>query len=62
MATESKDTKPAKPKTVYIKTVYGRMVDPHTALEYSQVPTELFKHTSWVASQLEAKKMELVDL
>lgn len=59
------DPKPApkvEPKLVYIKTIYGRMVDPHTALEYSQVPSELLKRTSWVESQLQAKKMELVDL
>ena len=58
---EVKVTKPA-PKPVYIKTVYGRMVDPHTALEYTQTPSELFKRTGWVESQLQAKKMELVDL
>ena len=73
MATESKVTEPksevpevkvTKPasKTLYIKTVYGRMVDPHTALEYTQTPSELFKRTGWVESQLQAKKMELVDM
>ena len=73
MATESKVTEPksevpevkvTKPasKTLYIKAVYGRMVDPHTALEYTQTPSELFKRTGWVESQLQAKKMELVDM
>ena len=73
MATESKVTEPksevpepkitskAAPKPVYIKTVYGRMVDPLTALEYTGIPSELYKRTSWVDSQLEAKKLELCD-
>ena len=59
---EPKITSKAAPKPVYIKTVYGRMVDPHTALEYTQTPSEIFKRTGWVDSQLQAKKMELVDL
>ena len=58
---EVKVTKPAS-KTLYIKSIYGRMVDPHTALEYTQTPSELFKRTGWVESQLQAKKMELVDM
>ena len=76
MATESKITEPksAEPevqeqkvtksaaKVTYIRAVFGKMVDPHTALEYSQVPSELLKRTGWVDSQLAAKKMELVDL
>ena len=72
MATESKVTEPksevpevkvTKPasKTLYIKSIYGRMVDPLTALEYTGIPSELYKRTSWVDSQLEAKKLELCD-
>ena len=49
------------PKVEYIRAVYGRMVDPLTALEYTGVPSELYKRTSWVDSQLEAKKLELCD-
>lgn len=49
------------PKVQYIRAVYGRMVDPLTALEYTGIPSELYKRTSWVASQLEAKKLELCD-
>ncbi len=48
-------------KVEYIRAVYGRMVDPLTALEYTGVPSELYKRTSWVDSQLEAKKLELCD-
>ena len=60
------DPKAAAPKTLevkveYIRAVYGRMVDPLTALEYSGIPSELYKRTSWVDSQLEAKKLELCD-
>ena len=57
---EVKVTKPAS-KTLYIKSIYGRMVDPLTALEYTGIPSELYKRTSWVDSQLEAKKLELCD-
>ena len=58
------DPKAAAPKTPevkaqYIRAVYGRMVDPLTALEYTGIPSELYKRTSWVDSQLEAKKLEL---
>ena len=67
MADESKPTPvkvtpKAPPKPNYIRTVHGRMCDPHTALEYSQIPTELLKRTSWIDSQLAAGKMELVVL
>ena len=67
MADESKPTPvkvtpKAPPKPTYIRAVHGRMCDPHTALEYSQIPTELLKRTGWIDSQLAAKKMELVDL
>ena len=75
MATEPKTVEPevsqtpvpkniskTAPKPVYNQTVYVRMVDPHTALEYTQTPSELFKRTGWVESQLQAKKMELVDM
>ena len=60
------DLKAAAPKTPeakveYIRAVYGRMVDPLTALEYTGIPSELYKRTSWVDSQLEAKKLELCD-
>ena len=51
----------AAPKPVFVRAVYGRMVDPLTALEYTTLPTELYKRTSWVDSQLEAKKLELCD-
>lgn len=49
------------PKAQYIRAVYGRMVDPLTALEYTGIPSELYKRTSWVDSQIEAKKLELCD-
>ena len=52
----------ATQKTQGIRAVHGRMCDPHTALEYSQIPTELLKRTSWIDSQLAAGKMELVVL
>ena len=60
------DPKAAVPKTPevkveYIRAVYGRMVDPLTALEYTGVPSDLYKRTSCVDSQLEAKKLELCD-
>ena len=60
------DPKAAAPKTPevkveYIRAVYGRMVDPLTALEYTGIPSELYKRTSWVDSQLEANKLELCD-
>ena len=53
--------KTPQPKAEYIRAVYGRMVDPHTGLEYTGIPSELYKRTSWVDSQLEAKKLELCD-
>lgn len=46
-----------KPKL--IRTVYGRMVDPHTNLTFDLKPSELFKMTPWVQSQIEAGKMVL---
>lgn len=52
----------ATQKTQGIRAVYGRMCDPHTTLEYSQIPTELLKKSGWIDSQLAAGKMELVDL
>ena len=60
------DPKAAAPKAPeakaqHIRAVYGRMVDPLTALEYTGIPSELYKRTSWVDSQLEAKKLELCD-
>lgn len=63
-AAEAKAAKAAKvePRPIYVRAVHGRMCDPHTALEYSQIPTELLKRTGWVDSQLQAKKMELVDM
>lgn len=45
-----------------IRSVYGRMVDPHTAIEYTVKPAELLKRTSWVDSQVQAGKLELCDL
>lgn len=51
----------AKPAVQYIRAVYGRMVDPLTAQEYTSVPSELLKTSSWVESQLAAKKLELTD-
>jgi hypothetical protein len=55
---EAKDEKKGPQK---IRAVYGRMVDPHTALEFTQAPRELFKKTSWVQAQLDAGKLELVE-
>ena len=53
--------KPPEAKVQHIRAVYGRMVDPLTGLEYTGIPSELYKRTSWVDSQLEAKKLELCD-
>ena len=61
-ASEPKVTPKAPLKPTYIRAVHGLMCDPHTALEYSQIPTELLKRTVWIDSQIAAKKMELVDL
>ena len=58
---DPKAAAPKTPKVEYIRAVYGRMVDPLTALEYTGIPSELYKRTSWVDSQLEAKKLELCD-
>ena len=58
---DPKAATPKAPKAEYIRAVYGRMVDPLTALEYTGIPSELYKRTSWVDSQLEAKKLELCD-
>ena len=58
---DPKAATPKTPKVEYIRAVYGRMVDPLTALEYTGIPSELYKRTSWVDSQLEAKKLELCD-
>ena len=55
------EVKAPEVKVEYIRAVYGRMVDPLTALEYTGIPSELYKRTSWVDSQLEAKKLELCD-
>ncbi len=65
MSTESPTTKqkatPQKvePKVQTIKSVYGRMVDPHTGVEYNLIPSVLFQRTSWVDCQLDAGKLEL---
>ena len=58
---DPKAATPKTPKAQYIRAVYGRMVDPLTALEYTGIPSELYKRTSWVDSQLEAQKLELCD-
>ena len=60
-APEAKTPEVKAPKAQYIRAVYGRMVDPLTALEYTGIPSELYKRSSWVDSQLEAKKLELCD-
>ena len=61
-----KPTTPEKPKAAdkaakvqMICTVYGRMVDPLTGLEYDRKPTELLKRTGWVDSQIDSGKMTL---
>lgn len=54
---EEQKTKPA----TKIRAVYGRMVDPTTGLEFTQVPGELFKKSSWVQSQIDAGKLVLVE-
>ena len=61
-ASEPKVTPKAPIKPIYIRAVHGRMCDPHTELDYSQIPTELLKRTGWIDSQLAAGKMELVVL
>lgn len=62
-------TKPAeKPvakqpqKVQGIRAVWGRMVDPHTAIEFNVTPSELLKRTPWVDSQIQAGKLELCDI
>ena len=60
-APKTPEAKTPEAKAEYIRAVYGRMVDPLTALEYTGVPSELYKRTGWVDSQLEAKKLELCD-
>lgn len=66
MATELKtepkpktSEKTEEPKVQMICTVYGRMVDPLTGLEYDRKPTELLKRTGWVDSQIDSGKMTL---
>lgn len=61
-APESKtpEVKATAPAAVMIRAVHGRMVDPTTGLEFTQVPSELFKKSSWVQSQIDAGKLELV--
>lgn len=60
-----KPTSPEKPKAdkaakvQMICTVYGRMADPLTGLEYDRKPTELLKRTGWVDSQIDSGKMTL---
>lgn len=58
MAEAKKAVIQEKPR--YIQAVYGRMVDPHTGLEFNVVPSELFKLTPWVQSQLDTGKLKLV--
>ena len=60
-APKTPEVKAPEVKVEYIRAVYGRMVDPLTALEYTGVPSDLYKRTSCVDSQLEAKKLELCD-
>ena len=64
-APNKSDPKPTDPKPEagpkLIRAVYGRMVDPLTGMEYTGVPSELLKDSSWITSQLEAKKLELCD-
>lgn len=60
-APKSAAPKTPEAKVEHIRAVYGRMVDPLTGLEYTGIPSELYKRTSWVDSQLEAKKLELCD-
>lgn len=64
--TVEKPAAPEKPKAAdkaakvqMIWTVYGRMVDPLTGLEYDRKPTELLKRTGWVDSQIDSGKMTL---
>lgn len=47
-----------KPK--WIRAIYGRMVDPFTKVTYDTIPIEYHAPSGWVASQLEASKMEMV--
>ena len=62
MATAAPVKPKSEPKIQGIKSVYGRMVDPTTALEYNMEPSELYKRTAWVDSQIEAGKLQLCDL
>jgi hypothetical protein len=67
MATESKPTLKtvalpvAKPKQQFIETVYGRMVDLTTGIEYTSVPKEIIRVNGWLQSQLDAGKMKLTE-
>ena len=51
----SKDTV----KSQRIRSVYGRMVDPHTGCTFDLAGGELLKMTPWVQSQIEAGKLLL---
>ena len=48
------------PKKQSVRAVFGRMVDPHTGVEYTQMPQALGKITAWVQSQIDAGKIEVL--
>ena len=45
----------------YISTCYGLMVNPHSGIHYDRVPQPITEMDGWVKSQIEDKKMEVVD-
>lgn len=55
------DQKSAKVKRLFIETVYGRMVDLSTGIEYTHAPKEVIRINGWMQSQLDAGKLKLVE-
>lgn len=58
MATEKQTT---KQKRLFVETVYGRMVDLTTGIEYTAAPKEVIRLNGWLQVQIEAGKMKLVE-
>jgi hypothetical protein len=52
--------KPAQAKPIFVRTVYGNMLDLLTNTWYTQAPKEVIRITPWMQSQIDAKKMEVV--
>jgi hypothetical protein len=48
------------PKKQSVRAVFGRMVDPHTGVEFTERLQELSKVTAWVQAQIDAGKIEVL--